>query len=352
MTRFTVSGRLSLTAAIALSFVAVRAWARQLVCKARSTPDAQHFGQSRLAATQIHRVPTLDGGYLHAEEFGDPTSPTTVLLVHGWTLSSDLWADQVERLIAHARVVTYDHRAHGRSDRPTEQFSGVDQLGVDLAAVIDWIAPEGNLVLVGHSMGGMTVMHLAAAHPELFRDRVKGVVLVSTSLGELADLDLGLPLPCGLLIKRFGKNALRGLARLEDSVGLTGPVPPELWLAARHLNFGPNSAARHVDNMLRVVRRTPLGVISDFYSALLAHDGSAGLPALTRVPVTIVVGDLDRLTPVAHSRRLKAELPHASLKIVSGAGHMVILERPEDVAEPAIAYVTSCRESELAPVGS
>ena len=59
----------------------------------------------------------------------------------------------------------------------------IDQLGRDLKAVIDAAAPEGPLVLVGHSMGGMTVMALADQYPELIRDRVVGVAFVGTSCG-------------------------------------------------------------------------------------------------------------------------------------------------------------------------
>lgn len=351
MTRFRVSRRGGAAAAMAVSIAAGRTWARRSVSVARATTDEQGFGAGRQIAARVHRVPTLGGGYLHAEDFGDPASSTTVVFVHGWTLSGDLWAEQVARVKEHARVVTYDHRGHGRSDSPIELFTSVEQLGVDLAEVIARVVPDGDLILVGHSMGGMTIMHLAASQPELFLDRVKGVVLVSTSLGELANLDLGLPRPLSLLLKLFGEKALRGLSRLE-SVGFARPVPPELWLVARALNFGPNQSARHVDDMIRVARRTPLGVISDFYGALLVHDGSAGLPTLAQVPVTIVVGDLDRLTPLAHSQRLKAELPDASLVVIPGAGHMVILERPEDVAEPIVAHVARCREPEFARSGA
>lgn len=351
MTTFKLSRTLRAPVGAALLVAAGRRWARRQVVKARSIPDAEQFALSSPVATRIHRIPAQDGVHLHVQEFGDATSPTTVVLVHGWTLSSDLWSGQVARLADHARVVAYDHRGHGRSDRSADQIYSIDQLGADLATVIDHVAPTGRLVLVGHSMGGMTVMHLAARRPELFQDRVKGVVLVSTSLGDLANLNLGLPRPFGLFLRRFGKGGLRTLARLEDSVSITGPVAPELWLAARKWNFGPNPAARHVDDMMRVMRRTPLSVISGFYGALLDHDGSAGLPALRNVPVTIVVGDLDQLTPLAHARRLSKELPDASLKIVSGASHMIILENPEDVVAPIVAQVTNCSEQDLASVG-
>ncbi|MHC3821651.1 alpha/beta hydrolase, partial [Streptomyces sp. DT9] len=93
--------------------------------------------------------------------------------------------------------VHWDQRSHGRSERGRAQAQGVhvdiDQLGRDLKAVIDAAAPEGPLVLVGHSMGGMTMMALAAQYPALMRDRVVAGAFVGTSSGKLGAVSFGLP---------------------------------------------------------------------------------------------------------------------------------------------------------------
>ena len=75
-------------------------------------------------------------------------------------------------------MVLYDQRSHGRSERAPRESCTIEQLGHDLDAVIRALAPEGPLVLVGHSMGGMTIMALAEQNPELFTERVVGVALV------------------------------------------------------------------------------------------------------------------------------------------------------------------------------
>jgi pimeloyl-ACP methyl ester carboxylesterase len=181
-------------------------------------------------------------------------------------------------------------------------------------------------------MGGMTIMHLAAQRPEEFGSRVRGVVLVATSLGDLANLDLGLPWPLARVVQRYGSSLLRGMAAMERRVPPVGPVPAELWFAVRSLNYGPGVSARHVDEMIRVVRRTPLGVVSAFYAALLQHDGARGIPGLLKVPVAVLVGESDRLTPVSHANKIATHLPHAKLTVVPDAGHMVVQERPELVA--------------------
>lgn len=323
-----------------LALFAAHSRAKRRVREARTTPDHGVLG-SVPEATREQRVQTSDGATLQVWEYGDPGSPTTVVLTHGWTLSGELWSQQVSALSKHARVVVYDHRGHGRSDRTPDDSCSLDQLGADLGSVIDAVAPWGSLVLAGHSMGGMTLMHLAAQRPSLFAERVRGVVLVSTSAGELSQLDLGLPRPLGALVRRFGARGISALGRLERRVEGRWVAPPEVWLAVRHLNFGPGAPARHVDEMLRVVSRTPLGVVSAFYAALLAHDGACGLPVLSTVPVTIVVGGEDRLTPPEHSYRLARGLPDAEFRVVPGAGHMLTLERPEQVSEAISAYCDS-----------
>ena len=108
-----------------------------------------------------------------------------MVLAHGWTLTHASWLPVVEPLVAAGvRVVTYDQRGHGESS-PLRGETSVRMLGDDLAAVLDVVAPHGPVVLGGHSMGGMTVMAYAGLHPDDFRSRVVGVVLVSTSADDL-----------------------------------------------------------------------------------------------------------------------------------------------------------------------
>ena len=83
--------------------------------------------------------------------------------------------------------VIYDQRSHGRSERAPRASCTIDQLGHDLAAVLRALAPDGPLVLVGHSMGGMTIMALAEQQPELFAERVLGVAFLATSAAEVAE---------------------------------------------------------------------------------------------------------------------------------------------------------------------
>ncbi len=118
------------------------------------------------------RVSADDGVTLYAE-VDDHRADTvaddvTVIFCHGYTLNQNSWHFQRRDLRPAARLIFADQRSHGSSDRGDRDHSTVDQLGLDLGRIIDDIGGAGPIVLVGHSMGGMTIMALAAARPELF----------------------------------------------------------------------------------------------------------------------------------------------------------------------------------------
>ncbi len=111
--------------------------------------------------------------------------PLTLVFCHGYALNLDCWHFQRAGYRGLVRAVYYDQRSHGRSGRSTEGGATIDQLGHDLKQVLDHVVPEGPVVLIGHSMGGMSIVALAEHYPELFGDRVIGVGLISTTAGGL-----------------------------------------------------------------------------------------------------------------------------------------------------------------------
>src|SRR3954447_3267424 len=134
---------------------------RRAVGRARSAPDPyvdEAFGSLHTAG---RTVVADDGVRVHGEVDGTPDSPLTIVFVHGFTLSMDCWHFQRREMRDLGRLVFYDQRSHGASGRSPREHSTIDQLGRDLSAVLDAIAPDGPVVLVGHSMGGMTILALA-----------------------------------------------------------------------------------------------------------------------------------------------------------------------------------------------
>lgn len=278
-------------------------------------------------------VAGADGAPLHVEIDGRDPAPVTVVLSHGWTLDGRTWGPVTRALVAGrapVRVLRPDHRGHGRSAAVDPATMTLEHLADDLAAVIAALAPDGPLVLAGHSMGGMTLMALAERHPQLF-ERVRGVGLVATASGGLAQATLGLPQRAAALARR-GERALYGSSRWLAKPRLASPralAPALSWLL---LGERPSAQARRLT--AEVIASCRPATVAGFRPTLDAHERDAALATFADIPTAVLVGTRDRLTPVAAARRIHAALPSAQLTVLPGAGHMLPVERVAEVAAP------------------
>ena len=271
---------------------------------------------------------------------GRPPAPVTVVFSHGYCLTQDSWHFQRAALRGVVRCVYWDQRSHGRSARGvTQREQGVpvafDQLGRDLKAVIDASAPEGPLVLVGHSMGGMTVMALADQYPKLIRDRVVAVALVGTSAGQLDQVSFGLPALGASAVRRVLPGVLKALGQRAELVERGRRATSDLFAGIiKRYSF----ASRDVDPSVarfaeRMIENTPIDVVAEFYPGFVQHDRLTALDHFARLPVLVLAGDDDLVTPGEHSETIADRLPGAELVLVPDAGHLVMLERPEAVTD-------------------
>ncbi|MEU7566181.1 alpha/beta hydrolase [Streptomyces fradiae] len=281
-----------------------------------------------------------DGTPLHYETEepdttdGDGAAVPTVVFSHGYCLNQDSWHFQRAALRGRVRAVYWDQRGHGRSGRGAGPVS-IDRLGRDLRAVVDAAAPEGPLVLVGHSMGGMTVMAFADQYPELVRDRVAAFAFLGTSSGRLAELTYGLPALPAHAVQRALPGVLRALGGRAELVERGRRATADLFAGLiKRYGFG----SRDVDPVVarfaeRMIEATPIDVVADFYPAFAEHDKADALAALaeTGVPVLALAGARDLVTPPSHTEAVAALLPGAELVVVPGGGHLVMLEHPDTV---------------------
>jgi pimeloyl-ACP methyl ester carboxylesterase len=322
----------------------------------RLSPDpeaAEPLGELR---GREYVVLAPDGVPLHVEVNGADEAPLTIVFCHGYALHQDCWHYQRRDLASRARLVFWDQRGHGRSGlAPSSDGTGgpvtVDQTGEDLDAVLRAMAPgRSRVVLVGHSMGGMTIMALAGGHPELFGTKVVGAVLIATAAGGLGQPDglmPGLPGPLRTFLQKAAPTVLRGVAAGRRAAlverGRLASRELEL-LATRFLAFGdPQASLSLTEFVERMIREAPVGVIADFYGALLGCDQSDVLAALGQVPVTVITGDKDRLIPPRLGIELATEIPGARLAMVAGAGHAVMLERSDVVNDAIIGVLAEAR---------
>jgi len=302
------------------------------------------LGGSARAADRTALVQADDGVLLSVEEIGPRDAPLTVVFVHGYSLSMASWAFQRRTLAAElatanghrpdARLVFYDQRGHGSSGRGAADRSTIRQLAQDLSAVLEARVPSGPVVLVGHSMGGMTIMGLAAVRPELFGPKVVGVALLSTSSGNLAELTFGLPELLTRVRAAFFPVAAWTMrwrpALAERTRRLAGDL---VSAVTRSLSFASSDVDPALTGYLdAMIGGTPVDVIAEFYPALTGHDETGSLEPLRRVPTLVLTGDADKMIPKAHSELIVERLPDSEYVVVPDAGHMVLLEKPDEVS--------------------
>ncbi|MEW2166838.1 alpha/beta hydrolase [Streptomyces sp. NPDC007084] len=267
-------------------------------------------------------------------------APVTVVFSHGYCLNQDSWHFQRAALRGVVRTVHWDQRSHGRSGRGAAQAKDgtpvtIDQLGGDLKAVIDAAVSEGPIVLVGHSMGGMTVMALADRFPELIRDRVVAVALVGTSSGRLGEVNFGLPVAGVNAVRRVLPGVLKALGQQAALVERGRRATADLFAGViKRYSF----AGRDVDPAIerfaeRMIEGTPIDVVAEFYPAFTDHDKTAALARFADLPVLVLAGVKDLVTPSEHSEAIADLLPDAELVLVPDAGHLVMLEHPEVVTD-------------------
>jgi len=243
-------------------------------------------------------MPSIANLYYHEYEGTDQENRPPVILIHGAGGNHLYWPAEVRRLSSY-RVLAPDLPGHGKSEG-----SGLQSVSSYAQALRDWMdALEiRRAVLVGHSMGGAIALQMAAKHPE----RIAALVLVSTGARLRVAADL--------------LENTRHPTTFSNAVG---------WILER--SFGPEAPPRLVELAgSRMLETRPSVLYGDFLACDL-FDISDQLTEI-RQPALVLHGSEDRMTPPRLSQFLAGSLPNARLASVPGAGHMLMLERPEAVA--------------------
>ncbi|KMO71469.1 pimeloyl-ACP methyl ester carboxylesterase [Mycobacterium sp. BK558] len=293
-------------------------------------------------------VTTPDGVPLAVREVGPLNAPLTVVFAHGFCLRmgsfhfqrarlTEQWGDQV-------RMVFYDQRGHGQSGEASPETYTVEQLGQDLESVLAVMAPRGPVVLVGHSMGGMTVLSHARQYPQRYPTRVVGAALIASAAEGVSRS------PLGEILKNPALEAIRFGARYAPKTvhrfrgagrAVIGPI-------LRAASYGDEKISPSVVAFSeKMMHDTPITTLVEFLHALEVHDETAGLTTLRKVPTLIACGDHDLLTPMEYSQEMAVALPKSELVIVGGAGHLVQLENPEIIDEALVRLVERSTPSKL-----
>lgn len=284
-------------------------------------------------------VSTVDGVLLHVEVVGKGTEPLTAVFAHGYCLDMGTFHFQRRALPGTTdppvRMVFYDQRGHGRSGRSEPARYTIEQLGRDLEAVIAAAAPSGPLILVGHSMGGMSIMALAEQRPDLFAERVVGVALISTSAGDLDAVSLGMPHAIGKVRKPLTPLLTSVLRQRASWVERARAASTDLtWFITRRYAFG--AADVHpslVDYVARMNGETPIETVAGYLATLSDHKRYDAVAVFDGIETLVVFGDKDLMTPADHSAKLAEALPGCELVEIPEGGHLALMEHADVVNE-------------------
>ncbi|AUH70448.1 MULTISPECIES: alpha/beta fold hydrolase [Gordonia] len=276
------------------------------------------------------------------------TPELTVVFVHGFTLRMAAWHFQrfglAERWAGrHIKMVFYDQRGHGASDPASAESSTMAQLGDDLAAVIRTMAPTGPVVLVGHSMGGMSIMSFARRHSRMFSHsgRIAGVALVSTAARGITEAGLGEGLNNPIVdALRLSVRYIPGAVQAGRGITRRAVEPVLVAASFGHDHYSPR-AGHAVESM---IQNTSIATMVNFLHVLESHDEATALPVLAQVPTVVMCGDEDRLTPLPNSLSMYGQLGHDSRMVIAeGCGHMLPMEDPELVTDAIDDLVSRSR---------
>jgi 3-oxoadipate enol-lactonase len=248
---------------------------------------------------------------VHAVVTGPADAPV-VVLSNSLGSTHRMWDAQLAGLEQRFRVVRYDTRGHGDSPVPDGPYS-IDDLADDLLALLDRLG-VARARLVGLSLGGMTVMHVAGRNPE----RVERIALLCT----------GAQLP---LADAWLERAATVRAHGSQAVA-TAVV--ERWFTAAYLDAHPGERDAHE----RMIATTPAEGYAGCCEAIAKLDLRESLPTIT-APTLAIAGADDPATPPAELEKIAARIPGARLLIVPRAAHLANAEQPGIITAALIEHL-------------
>jgi pimeloyl-ACP methyl ester carboxylesterase len=299
---------------------------RNLLNEAASAVDSAVVRFSHIGDRPYPKHPlvkTSDGVRLAVCDTGPHTAEHTVVFLHGLCLNQTSWERQITCLLRRygrsVRVISYDHRGHGRSATAPMNTYRIDQLADDLAQVLTALDVTGPLTLVGHSMGAMTALAYLGRPAAERPIEPHGLVLVASAAGKLAKRGLArllaTPAPAALvgLIEHSPQRALHALV---------GPVRATL---SRWHGHGHSATLAAVT--AAALTTTPVATAVGFLPSLRTYNQYATLASI-HARTVVVSGGADALTPPSHAADLTAGICGAEHVHVPYAGHMLPQQAP------------------------
>lgn len=249
-------------------------------------------------------MPTAGGLYFFTSKNSDPNDPA-LILIHGAGGTHLHWPYNLRRL-NHHHIFSPDLPGHGKSNGLGEQ--SVEKYAQSIAA---WMREAGirQATVAGHSMGGAIAQTLALNHPKL----VEKLILISTGPRLSVNPDM--------------LEKLSSPSTSEAAIDLITK-----W------SYAPGTDPKLLEHVSSEMKATRPAVLYGDFIACDQFDSSGHLAELS-MPVLVICGEVDKMTPPSLSKQLASQIPRAKLVVIPGAGHMVMLEQPEAVAKAILPFI-------------
>jgi pimeloyl-ACP methyl ester carboxylesterase len=276
------------------------------------------------------RLGLADGASLGLTRNGAPDARLTVVLAHSYAQDRRIWHKVLDILPSATeqpiQVIAYDHRGHGESSPATTRTATVEQLGDDLAELTK-TAP-GRVVLVGHGMGGLACLALAARHG---LHNVAGLVLLSTPANSAG---AAVPQSVGRMV--------------QDLEAILGPkiighvktrIDKAKTIGLRWLLFGDDPDPDDTRLVAEMISRHWPDTVALFRPALDRYDQAAALSMAARTPLVAITGEKDRIVPASHANLLADAVQEGAAIVLPGLGHMLPLEGSAEIIPRVVGQV-------------
>lgn len=242
-----------------------------------------------------------------------------LLLIEGLGYGSWMWFKQVPAFADRYRVVVFDNRGVGDSDKPDEPCSTA-QMADEAAGLLDRLG-LGSAHILGVSLGGMIAQELALRRPDL----VRGLILACTTLGGQAAVPMS-------------------PVTMQALLSLRHDLPPdEALLQAMETAVSGAYFEQARDELRRIVawrleRPTPRHAWLRQWGAGAAHDTARRAEGI-RAPTLVLAGDEDRIVPIENARLLAARVPGAHLEVFPGGGHLFFIEQADRFNQAVLRFL-------------
>lgn len=316
---------------------------RPLITPFLAKPDTDPTAAVR---DQGQIVAGASGSELYVEQLGSPAAPP-IVLVHGWAMDSTIWFYAKRDLARNFRVVCWDLPGMGMSIPASPSAIGLSEFAQDLRTVIGLVG-EHKVVLVGHSIGGMTIQTLARDDPAFFNAHVAGTVLVNTTYTN----------PLKTMILSGLAQAIRWPV-LEPLMRLGILLQPLVWLSAwqsyfsgsahmaNRLGFGKYVTRSQLEHTTLLSTRNSPGNIDRGNLAMFRWDATSAMARISS-PLLVLSGEMDIVTKPGAGEMIARDHARGTFTGVEGANHMGFLERPA-VYNAAIAAFATAAQVENSP---